>query len=1128
MRMKLSRKIALFVGVLIIVVSAALGITAIKYSSDALMDETNQTMQQYAKESSFRIDAVISKNLAALSEVARRTEITSMDFAVQRQLLIPDMERLGYKGMMVADTHGKVRDISMGAETELMQESFIRKALTGKVCMSDVMIDKITGEPAILEAAPIVSNERVVGVLIGRRDANFLSTITNELGMGKRGYAFIVGVDGTLYADQDKEKVLNQANIFGETEKDAGNGLGTKLKKLGLGKVGMLEYEQEGQSRVLALAPIPNTYWTLGVGNYKDDIMTGVNSLRNIILVLSSAIAVAGICGAILLGNVISKPIVKLSTIAGRLAHGDPDVEVSSSAKDEVGDLIRAFGEVVDNIKTQAEAGRRIAEGNLSVEITAKSDKDVLAHSMISVVNTLRNLVSEVESLIASAVEGRLSNRGDAGQFMGVYQEIIQGFNNTLDAVIEPLNAVAEHVDRISKGDIPDKITEEYKGDFNTIKTNLNACIDAVGMLVSDTRMLADAAIKGDFLKRAEAEKHQGDFRKVIEGINTTFDTVADKAVWYESIIDAIPYPISVTDMDMKWTYMNKAFERDMIAIGVIEDRESGYGIECRKAGANICGTEDCGIRRLVDKGIGESYFDWEKYHKKQVSAYLKDRNGKNVGFVEVVTDLTEITSINRYTENEVRRLDENLKLLAKGNLDLDLNIAEADEYTSEVAAQFRSIGRSLEEVKTAIGALIADAAGMTEAAIGGNLRNRADISRHGGEFVRIIEGFNKTLDAVIEPIYEASTVLTEMAKGNLQITMEGEYQGDHAVIKNALNETIESIRSYISEISEVLTEISCGNLNLAITADYKGDFVEIKTSLNNILESLNQVLGEISGAADQVASGARQVSDGSQALSQGSTEQASSIEQLTASMYEIADQTKNNAANANQASELAKKAMLHAKRGDQQMQEMLLSMQDISQSSENISKIIKVIDDIAFQTNILALNAAVEAARAGQHGKGFAVVAEEVRNLAARSAEAAKNTTDMIEGSIAKVQAGMKIANETAAALNDIVKGVEQAADLSGRIAEASSEQASAIVQINKGIEQVSMVTQNNSATAEESAAASEELSGQAEFLKEMVGRFRLTGLSLPGQEIRLLGEYPEEDFPETKDERIRHLLLS
>ena len=331
------------------------------------------------------------------------------------------------------------------------------------------------------------------------------------------------------------------------------------------------------------------------------------------------------------------------------------------------------------------------------------------------------------------------------------------------------------------------------------------------------------------------------------------------------------------------------------------------------------------------------------------------------------------------------------------------------------------------------------------------------------------------------------------MAQGNLQMRVTGQYRGDHADIKNALNDTLDALAAYVGEIAEVLGEMANSNLDLAINNEYKGDFARIKDALNLIISSFNEVFTEINNAADQVASGSRQVSDGSQALSQGATEQAASVEELTASIGQVADQTKDNAINANQANELAVTAKNNAETGNQHMQEMLRSMEAINESSANISKIIKVIDEIAFQTNILALNAAVEAARAGQHGKGFAVVAEEVRNLAARSANAAKETTALIEGSIQKVSEGTRIATGTAQSLEQIVTGVSKAANLVGDIAAASNEQASAIAQINKGVEQVSQVVQTNSATAEESAAASEELSSQSMLLKEMIARFRL-----------------------------------
>lgn len=381
----------------------------------------------------------------------------------------------------------------------------------------------------------------------------------------------------------------------------------------------------------------------------------------------------------------------------------------------------------------------------------------------------------------------------------------------------------------------------------------------------------------------------------------------------------------------------------------------------------------------------------------------------------------------------------------------------------------------------------------ISGAATDGHLSARGDVSKFTGEYARVIQGLNNTLDAIVQPINETLNVLKDMANGNLQTKVTGNYVGDYAVLKESLNTTLDNMFSYINDISIIMNEISEGNLDTAITAEYNGDFVEIKNSINNLIRFLRDVFEEINRAACQVASGSMQVSDASQALSQGSTEQASAIEELTTSISGIASQTKVNALNASNANELAVSAMDNAVKGNTQMKNMLESMNEINESSANISKIIKVIDDIAFQTNILALNAAVEAARAGQHGKGFAVVAEEVRNLAARSANAARETTSLIEGSVNKVQAGTIIANETAMALNEIETAIQKAADLVKDIANASHEQATGITLVNKGIEQVSSVVQSNTATAEESAAASEELSGQAELLRHMVSRFTM-----------------------------------
>ncbi|MDO5111921.1 MAG: HAMP domain-containing methyl-accepting chemotaxis protein [Clostridia bacterium] len=355
--------------------------------------------------------------------------------------------------------------------------------------------------------------------------------------------------------------------------------------------------------------------------------------------------------------------------------------------------------------------------------------------------------------------------------------------------------------------------------------------------------------------------------------------------------------------------------------------------------------------------------------------------------------------------------------------------------------------------------------------------------------FVRI------TRLGIVPPLMQIGTGMKALASGDLSAEVSYTSKDELGQTCDCMRTSLNSLRSYIAKIDEAMQELSDGNFSMELKNEFVGDFENIGHSIDTLSIKMSDVMREIQNAAEQVSSGASQLAVGAQSLSEGTTEQAASVEELSATLDGISDQVKDTAKFAMNSVMLTTKVgeSIHDCNG--QMKELMAAIKDIATTSDDIGKIVKTIDDIAFQTNILALNAAVEAARAGDAGKGFAVVADEVRNLAQKSSEAAQSTATLIDKAVSSANKGNALASITGDAFEAAAKKVSAVVEIVTKIAKAAEDQSTSIEQVTLGVSQISDVVQTNSATSEESAAASEELHGQAQLLNELIARFRLRG---------------------------------
>ena len=419
---------------------------------------------------------------------------------------------------------------------------------------------------------------------------------------------------------------------------------------------------------------------------------------------------------------------------------------------------------------------------------------------------------------------------------------------------------------------------------------------------------------------------------------------------------------------------------------------------------------------------------------------------------------------------------------IAQGDFSMAAAITGRDEKSQALARLIHN----LESVSK-------DVTGFARTFSSGNLSYRIDETKYAHSWRDIAAGLNKVSAETARLVEDVVETSEAMAGSRFGVPMRGEYSGEYARLSRAVNDALAKISGYISRISHVLNEMADENFDLQLGNDDCGDFESIRNALSNIIDKFNIILGDINSSSEQVSAGSRVIAEASMSLAQGATDQTSSIDMLEQSLKSVSEHIRTNAEGARKADESAADSISLAAMGTKEMQNMLRAMDEINTSSESIMKIIKVIDNIAFQTNLLALNAAVEAARAGVHGKGFAVVAEEVRNLATRSEKAAKETTELIEGTVAKIGEGNEMAKKTDEFLRRIAEDIESISGLIGAVSGSSGEQVGEIGRLSSQISRISAVTSANSTTAVEQASSSQELSSQSEVLRDMVRRFKL-----------------------------------
>jgi methyl-accepting chemotaxis protein len=812
--------------------------------------------------------------------------------------------------------------------------------------------------------------------------------------------------------------------------------------------------------------------------------LSQIQGKENFIIISFTVSFLTFAVGAFMLwvSSVVKHSFEPVMTHSQNLVEGKLDAEIKLQGSDETNQLLeleaklqsklRENQHVIDYYQRMTDELCRVfaalANGDISESIFGEyaGDLDILKTDINDALNQLRVAITDIEITTEAASKGELDQRVDLTGKQGFLKALSENINQNLNAnqlLLEDVNQVFQ---AISEGNLTQTMQDNYTGDLQQIKDNVNNSLSRLNNIMSEIKDVLNQAAEGQFDSRVITSDKQGFFLELGQYVNANLDTNQNVAKEVMQVFSAVS--AGNLSQTMQGHYAGN--------LAQLKQNVNDSITQLNSVMNEIRTVINASANGILDKRI--------------------DVSAKQGFFLDLSQNINNNLDVNQLMIEEVMRV---FAAVSAG----DLTQTMSGNYAGSLEQLKQDVNSSVNKLDEVMGQIreAVTAAGK------GLFDNRIPLENKQGFFFDISENLNRNLDTNQGMVEELMRVFAAMAIGDLTQTMQNDYQGGLDELKQDVNRSVARLNMLFEELMHVFSAMSGGDLTQTMKNDYKGRLAELKNDINNSVTRLNDVMAEVGQSSEMISTASSEVLQGNISLSQRTEEQAAALEETASSMQEMTDTVQQNADNAEQANQLSISARKHAEEGGKVVNRAIIAMDEINKSSRKVSDIIGVIDEIAFQTNLLALNAAVEAARAGEQGRGFAVVATEVRNLAQRSAASAKEIKALIQDSVAKVNEGSTLVDQSGKTLEEIVVSVKKVSDIVAEIAAASREQSAGILQVNNAVTQMDEMTQQNAALVEELSGNSDSMKKQVTSLSDLLSffKFNVTRQELVSKKVKM-----------------------